>query len=109
GYYFKDKDFSNLTMFSPTRYNTLIYDQQTANKLLDKKQQEYQSIRWIGLIQSNKTGDFTFELSDDECAIIEMDGKVISNKGKEKQVVHLEKGKLIPIKIEYQLDEPLNI
>nr|AEH05932.1 vegetative insecticidal protein [Bacillus cereus]AHA51205.1 vegetative insecticidal protein [Bacillus cereus] len=109
GYYFKDKDFSNLTMFSPTRYNTLIYDQQTANKLLDKKQQEYQSIRWIGLIQSNKTGDFTFELSDDECAIIEMDGKVISNKGKEKQVVHLEKGKLVPIKIEYQLDEPLNI
>lgn len=109
GYYFKDKDFSNLTMFAPTRDNTLIYDQQTANTLLDKKQQEYQSIRWIGLIQNNETGDFTFSLSDDEHAIIEIDGKVISNKGKEKQVVHLEKGKLVPIKIEYQSDTPLNI
>ncbi|PNK22774.1 hypothetical protein CBR59_30085 [Bacillus thuringiensis] len=109
GYYFKGKDFSNLTMFAPTLDNTLMYDQQTANTLLDKKQQEYQSIRWIGLIQSKETGDFTFNLSDDEYAIIEIGGKIISNKGKEKQVVHLEKGKLVPIKIEYQSDTPLNI
>ncbi|MBJ7966992.1 binary toxin-like calcium binding domain-containing protein [Bacillus cereus] len=109
GYYFKGKDFSNLTMFAPTRDNTLIYDQQIANALLDKNQQEYQSIRWIGLIQSKETGDFTFNLSEDEHAIIEIDGKIISNKGKEKQVVHLEKGKLVPIKIEYQSDTSLNI
>ncbi|WP_308218773.1 binary toxin-like calcium binding domain-containing protein [Bacillus cereus group sp. BfR-BA-01347] len=109
GYYFKGKDFSNLIMFAPTRDNTLIYDQQTANTLLDKKQQEYQSIRWIGLIQSKETGDFTLNLSDDEHAIIEIDGKIISHKGKEKQVVHLEKGKLVPIKVEYQSDETLNM
>ncbi|AMR88630.1 MULTISPECIES: binary toxin-like calcium binding domain-containing protein [Bacillus cereus group] len=109
GYYFKGKDFSNLTMFAPTRDNTLIYDQQTANKLLDKKQQQYQSIRWIGLIQSKEKGDFTFNLSEDEQAIIEIDGKIISNKGKEKQVVHLEKEKLVPIKIEYQSDTKFNI
>ncbi|TKI36822.1 hypothetical protein FC683_07330 [Bacillus cereus] len=109
GYYFKGKDFNNLTMFAPTRDNTLIYDQQTANALLDKKQQEYQSIRWIGLIQSKETGDFTFNLSEDEQAIIEIDGKIISNKGKEKQVVHLEKGKLVSIKIEYQSDTKFNI
>lgn len=109
GYYFKGKDFNNLTMFAPTRDNTLIYDQQTVNVLLDKKQQEYQSIRWIGLIQSKETGDFTFNLSEDEQAIIEIDGKIISNKGKEKQVVHLEKGILVPIKIEYQSDTKFNI
>nr|ABR68093.1 Vip1A(BR) [Bacillus thuringiensis] len=109
GYYFKGKDFNNLTMFAPTRDNTLMYDQQTANALLDKKQQEYQSIRWIGLIQSKETGDFTFNLSKDEQAIIEIDGKIISNKGKEKQVVHLEKEKLVPIKIEYQSDTKFNI
>ncbi|OTW37619.1 PA14 domain-containing protein, partial [Bacillus thuringiensis] len=102
GYFFKGKEFNHLTLFAPTRDNTLIYDQQTANSLLDTKQQEYQSIRWIGLIQSKETGDFTFNLSDDQNAIIEIDGKIISHKGQNKQVVHLEKGKLVPIKIEYQ-------
>ncbi|WP_000574797.1 binary toxin-like calcium binding domain-containing protein, partial [Bacillus thuringiensis] len=101
------KEFNHLTLFAPTRDNTLIYDQQTANSLLDTKQQEYQSIRWIGLIQSKETGDFTFNLSDDQNAIIEIDGKIISHKGQNKQVVHLEKGKLVPIKIEYQSDQIL--
>ncbi|HDR3452152.1 Vip1Fa1 (plasmid) [Bacillus thuringiensis serovar morrisoni str. 4AA1] len=108
GYYFKGKDFNNLTIFAPTRENTLIYDLETANSLLDKQQQTYQSIRWIGLIKSKKAGDFTFQLSDDEHAIIEIDGKVISQKGQKKQVVHLEKDKLVPIKIEYQSDKALN-
>ncbi|OTW37622.1 binary toxin-like calcium binding domain-containing protein, partial [Bacillus thuringiensis] len=36
------------------------------------------------------------------------DGKIISHKGQNKQVVHLEKGKLVPIKIEYQSDQLLN-
>ncbi len=107
GYYFKGKDFNNLTLFAPTRDNTLIYDQQTSNALL-KQTQHYQSIRWVGLIQSKETGDFTFNLSDDEHAMIEVDGKIISNKGKEKQVVHLEEGQLVPIKIEYQADEPFS-
>ncbi|MGG0756895.1 binary toxin-like calcium binding domain-containing protein [Brevibacillus laterosporus] len=108
GYYFKGKEFNHLTLFAPTRDNTLIYDQQTVDSLLDKKQQEYQSIRWIGLIQSKETGDFTFNLSDDKNAIIEIDGKTISHKGQNKQVVHLEKGKLVPIKIEYQPDQIVN-
>ncbi|MCU5669006.1 PA14 domain-containing protein [Bacillus cereus] len=107
GYYFKGKDFNNLIMFAPTRGNTLMYDQQTADTLLDKQQQEYHSIRWIGLIKSKESGDFTFNLSDDENAIIEIDGKMVSQKGKEKQVVHLEKGQLVPIKIEYQSNETL--
>ncbi|WP_410491856.1 PA14 domain-containing protein (plasmid) [Bacillus thuringiensis] len=109
GYYFKGKDFNNLTMFAPTRENTLGYDQQTASALLDKQQQNYQSIRWVGQIQSKETGDFTFQLSEDEHAMIELNGKVISNKGKEKQVVHLEKGQLVPIKIEYQADKLIDV
>nr|WP_172688950.1 binary toxin-like calcium binding domain-containing protein [Bacillus thuringiensis]AJR20766.1 Vip1-02 [Bacillus thuringiensis]AOB42271.1 Vip1-02 [Bacillus thuringiensis] len=109
GYYYKEKDFNNLILFAPTRENTLRYDQQTANALLDKKQQNYQSIRWVGQLQSKETGDFTFHLSEDEYAMIELNGKVISNKGKEKQVVHLEKGQLVPIKIEYQADKPIDM
>ncbi|HDR5276343.1 hypothetical protein AT268_13755 [Bacillus cereus] len=108
GYYFKGKNFNDLTVFAPTRGNTLVYDQQTANTLLNQKQQDFQSIRWVGLIQSKETGDFTFSLSDDEHTMIEIDGKVISNNGKEKQVVHLEKGQFVPIKIEYQANEPFN-
>ncbi|HDR3451566.1 Vip1Ea1 (plasmid) [Bacillus thuringiensis serovar morrisoni str. 4AA1] len=109
GYYFKGKDFNNLTMFAPTINNTLIYDRQTADTLLNKQQQEFNSIRWIGLIQSKETGDFTFQLSDDKNAIIEIDGKVVSRRGEDKQTIHLEKGKMVPIKIEYQSNEPLTV
>ncbi|MCU4733707.1 PA14 domain-containing protein [Bacillus cereus] len=109
GYYFKGKDFNNLLIFASTRNNTLMYDQQTANTLVTKQQQEYHSIRWVGLVQSKETGDFTFQLSDDKNAIIEIDGKIVSRKGNDKQTVHLEKGKVVPIKIEYQSDENLTL
>ncbi|HDR4766490.1 TPA: binary toxin-like calcium binding domain-containing protein [Bacillus thuringiensis] len=109
GYYFKDNNFKDLVLIDSTHGNTLIYDQQAANSLLDKKQQEYHSIRWIGSIKSKETGDFTFELSDDEHATIEIDGKIISQKGKNKQVVHLEKDKLVSVKIEYQSNETINL
>ena len=102
GYYFKGKDFNNLITFAPTRENTLIYDQETANLLLDKSQQAYESIRWVGYVKSEETGDFTFKLSDDEQAMIEVGGKIVSVRGKEKQIIHLEKGQLARIKIEYQ-------
>ncbi|MGA5662635.1 binary toxin-like calcium binding domain-containing protein [Bacillus bombysepticus] len=109
GYYFKGKNFNDLLLFASTRDSTLVYDQQVANSILDKKQQKYQSIRWIGFINSKETGDFTFLLSDDEHATIEIDGKIISQKGKNKQVVHLEKDKLVSIKIEYQSNESINL
>ncbi|MBJ8154289.1 binary toxin-like calcium binding domain-containing protein [Bacillus cereus] len=108
GYYFKEKDFNNLTLFAPTRDNTLIYDRQTADKLLNKNQQTYQSIRWVGLIKNPEDGNFTFKLSDDEHAVIEIDGKVVSINGKRKQRVSLEKDKLVPIKIEYRPSNSLN-
>ncbi|PFR69586.1 hypothetical protein COK29_26350, partial [Bacillus cereus] len=44
GYYFKGDNFNDLVMFAPTRDSTLIYDQQTANHMLDKQKQEYHSI-----------------------------------------------------------------
>nr|ANP24201.1 binary vegetative insecticidal protein [Bacillus thuringiensis] len=109
GYYFKDNNFKDLVLIDSTHGSKLIYDQQAANSLLDKKQQEYHSIRWIGSIKSKETGDFTFELSDDEHATIEIDGKIISQKGKNKQVVHLEKDKLVSVKIEYQCNETINL
>ncbi|TKI88124.1 hypothetical protein FC695_38190, partial [Bacillus cereus] len=84
-----------------------MYNSKTANQLLEKDQQTYQSIRWIGFIKSDETGNFTFKLSDDEHAVIEIDEKVVSNQGKEKQSVHVEKDKLVPIKIEYRSNAPL--
>ncbi|MDT2193101.1 PA14 domain-containing protein [Paenibacillus larvae] len=108
GYYFKGNNFNELALFAPTRDNTLIYDQETADALLDKDQQTYQSIRWVGLIQSKETGDFTFQLSDDQNAKIKIDGHLVSNQGTDKQVVHLEKDKLVPIKIEYKPEGKLD-
>ncbi|MDR5599837.1 binary toxin-like calcium binding domain-containing protein [Paenibacillus larvae] len=108
GYYFKGNNFNELALFAPTRDNTLIFDQETADALLDKDQQTYQSIRWVGLIQSKETGDFTFQLSDDQNAKIKIDGHLVSNQGTDKQVVHLEKDKLVPIKIEYKPEGKLD-
>ncbi|WP_276307178.1 binary toxin-like calcium binding domain-containing protein [Bacillus thuringiensis] len=56
----------------------------------------------MGYIKSDETGDFTFKLSDDEHAIIEVDGKIVSMGKQEKQIIHLEKDKLVRIKIEYR-------
>ena len=102
GYYYREDQFKNLILFTPTRNHTLVYDQGTTGDLLADSQQQFSSIRWAGLITSKETGDFTFSLSEDELAIIEINGKVVSNKGKEKQRVHLEKGQFVPIRIEYK-------
>ncbi|AMR88629.1 binary toxin-like calcium binding domain-containing protein [Bacillus thuringiensis] len=108
GYYFKENDFKSLALFAPT-LNDFMYDQNSANDLLNKESQQYQSIRWIGLIKSKETGDFRFELSDDTNAIIEINGQIVSNKGNNKQEIHLEKDQLVPIKIEYQANKILKI
>ncbi|PGT99132.1 hypothetical protein COD21_31460 [Bacillus cereus] len=107
GYYFKGSHFNNLVTFAPTHEDTLMYNPATSNELLEKDQQVYQSIRWVGFIKSKETGNFTFNLSDDEHAIIEIDGKVISNQGQEKKQIHVKKDTLIPIKIEYKPDTQL--
>ncbi|EMK2598522.1 binary toxin-like calcium binding domain-containing protein [Bacillus bombysepticus] len=107
GYYFKGANFNDLVTFAPTHGSTLMYNPKAANQLLEKDQQTYQSIRWVGFIKSKETGKFTFKLSDDEHAVIEIDGKLVSNQGKEKQAVHVEKDKLVPIKIEYRSNTPL--
>ncbi|WP_179892740.1 binary toxin-like calcium binding domain-containing protein [Bacillus thuringiensis] len=107
GYYFKGKDFNDLVTFAPTLEKGFIYDTETADTLLHQKSQEYGSIRWIGFIKSEEAGNFTFKLTDDENAIIEIEGKVVSNQGKEKQEVYLEKGKLIPIRVEYRPSKQL--
>ncbi|MBJ8154288.1 binary toxin-like calcium binding domain-containing protein [Bacillus cereus] len=102
GYYFKGPDFNDLVTFAPTHANNFLYNHEAVNQLLNKDQEIYQSISWIGLLKSEKTGNFTFKFSYDQQAIIEIDGKVVSNQGKEKQKVHLEKDKLVSIRIEYK-------
>ncbi|PGT97344.1 hypothetical protein COD21_31960, partial [Bacillus cereus] len=108
GYYFKGANFNELVTYAPSNTHSFWYNQETANQVLSKDQQAYQSIRWVGLMKSEETGDFTFKFSDDENAIIEIDGKIVSNQGNEKQSVHLEKDKLVSIKIEYNSDTVLH-
>lgn len=102
GYYFKELNFKELTLFAPTRESSLGYDQATVNELLNTSKQNYRSVKWVGQVQSKTSGDFSFELSDDQNAVIKLDGKVVSYRGQEKKVVHLEKNKFISIEIEYQ-------
>lgn len=101
GYYYKGKTFHDLALFAPTRNSTLLYEQETANKLLNSNEQIYQSMKWTGFIKSKETGKFTFSLSDDRQALIEINGQVVSKNGQGKQPVSLEKGQLAAITIFY--------
>ncbi|EJC3746269.1 hypothetical protein MYY11_002669 [Enterococcus faecium] len=109
GYYYKGNNFNDLTLLAPTRNNTLLYNQETANQLLNPNKQIYQSIKWTGFIKSKETGNFTFSLSDDQQEIIEINGKVVSKNGEGKQPVSLEKGQLAAITIFYSPTTQLNL
>lgn len=108
GYYFHDENFDKLSLFAPSENKNLCYNQDNVNKLLKEDHQEYQSIRWIGYINSSETGDFYFKLTNDDYSIIEVNNQIVSNQGKQKIRVHLEKNKLIPIHIEYKMNSRVN-
>ncbi|NFS09208.1 hypothetical protein FDE99_15930 [Clostridium botulinum] len=103
GYYFSDSDFKNPTLYAPTRNGKLMFDITSQDKgLLTKNNSNYKSIKWFGYLKSNTTGDYKLKISDDKNAIIEVNGKIVSNKGEKKETIHLKKGQLVEIKIEYQ-------
>ncbi|KOM97482.1 hypothetical protein ACP49_10530 [Clostridium botulinum] len=103
GYYFSDSDFKNPTLYAPTRNGKLMFDITSEDKgLLTKNNSNYKSIKWFGYLKSNTTGDYKLKISDDKNAIIEVNGKIVSNKGEKKETIHLKKGQLVEIKIEYQ-------
>ncbi|MCC5425079.1 binary toxin-like calcium binding domain-containing protein [Clostridium botulinum] len=103
GYYFSDSDFKNPTLYAPTRNGKLMFDITSEDKgLLTKNNNNYKSIKWFGYLKSNTTGDYKLKISDDKNAIIEVNGKIVSNKGEKKETIHLKKGQLVEIKIEYQ-------
>ena len=109
GYYFSDSNFENPVLYAPTRGGKLRFDITTESEgLFTENNSNYKSIKWFGYLKSNVTGDYKFKISDDLNAIIEVNGKIVSSKGENKETVHLEKGQLIEIKIEYQNEKGLD-
>ncbi|WP_163654613.1 binary toxin-like calcium binding domain-containing protein [Listeria sp. PSOL-1] len=102
GYYFQDKDLKKLSLMSMTTNGHLSYETESANKLLKKTTQEYQAVRWVGLIKSEQAGNFSFQLTNDKYATIKINGEIISEKGQNKKTVQLNKGEKKEIEIIYQ-------
>ena len=105
GYYYQSTDFKKVMMIAPMTGNVLGYEQEAAKDLLTEEEMDFQSVRWLGRIQVDKTDEYEFKLTHDELASIEIDGKLVSKLGKEKIKIKLEKDKLYEIKIEYRLSE----
>lgn len=108
GYFFRKDNFSDLITFAQTSKQNLFYNAKAANTILDIADQNYKSIRWVGYISSEKTDNFTLSFFDDSRAIIEVNNHIVSHLGNDKQKVHMEKGELYSIKIEYRTNESLN-
>ncbi|APQ78432.1 binary toxin-like calcium binding domain-containing protein [Clostridium botulinum] len=103
GYYYSEFDFANPKLFAPTRNGKLMFNVTSKDKgILTKNNSNYKSIKWFGYLKSDSTGDYKFKISDDKNAIIEVNKKIVSNKGEKKEVVHLKKGQPVEIIIEYQ-------
>ncbi|WP_251861383.1 binary toxin-like calcium binding domain-containing protein [Clostridium sp. Marseille-Q2269] len=104
GYYYKGKDFKNLIFFAQTQSENLSYDQDKVHELINEDDQKFASVRWVGLINTNKNGTYKFKCSHDENMIIAINGDIVSNLGNDKKEITLEKDKPVFIEINYRIN-----
>ncbi|OUB77819.1 hypothetical protein BK744_08580 [Bacillus thuringiensis serovar zhaodongensis] len=97
GYYFKDVQFTNLSLISFGEQSKLA--NQTKMK---KHNQTFESARWMGRIKASQTGEYTFSTASDQNIILQVNGETIINQGKMEKPLKLEKNKAYELKIEYQ-------
>lgn len=102
GYYYKEKNFKDLVLFTPTQSGNLSYDQNNVDQLIKKSNQKFASVRWFGLIDTNEDGTYKFKCSDDKNMIIKINGDIVSNLGNNKKEINLKKNTPVFIEINYQ-------
>lgn len=109
GFYYKEKEFKNLVLMAEKTENTLDYKESEVEDLLSTEEQTFQSMRWKGRIKAKEASKSTFKITDDSNTQIKIDGKIVSNNGKDKQVVTLEKDHFYELIIEYTPEKPMSI
>ena len=102
GYYFKDSQFSNLTVIQPNTSGKLYFNDKVEKTLSTEEKQGIQSARWIGYIKPSQTDEYQLSTSADKNVIIQLDGNLIMNQSSMEQHIKLEKDKSYEIKIEYR-------
>ncbi|MES1053472.1 iota toxin protein Ib [Bacillus thuringiensis] len=101
GYYFQAANFQQLTLMAHRQASDLEIPKNEVKELLSEDQKHIGSVRWIGYIQSPKTGDYVLSTSSDQQVVMELDGKIILNQSSMIEPIQLEKGKLYKMRIEY--------
>ncbi|WP_242319012.1 binary toxin-like calcium binding domain-containing protein [Bacillus cereus group sp. BfR-BA-01349] len=98
GQYFIDNQFTEVSFIQVDEKNTLL-----SKEKVKADTSNIQSIRWVGNIKPDETGDYTFSTSNNENVIIQGNGETVVKQKKEKKSLRLEKDKLYEIKIEQQI------
>lgn len=101
GYYFKDSQFSDLSIIAPTVGSTLLFSKDSL-KGMKCLENQIQSIRWIGFIKANQTGKYVIS-SDSKNCMIEINNNVLDSTSS----INLTTGKFYRIRIEQLLDTPI--
>ena len=103
GYYFKDSEFSNLAIIAPTVEEGLIFSKDSLKgmKCLDN---EIQSVRWIGFIKANQTGEYLITTDDKNCKI-EINNTILDNNSN----INLTAGKYYRVRIEHLIDTTVTL
>ncbi|QWI73145.1 hypothetical protein ER45_029880 (plasmid) [Bacillus mycoides] len=100
GAFFKDANFSNFVMVKS--FGDFQVAKKDVAKLVNEKDQQIQSVRWVGFVKPSQTGDYTFSTSSDQQVMMQVDGKKVMEQAPMKEKIKLEKDKLYPITIEYR-------
>lgn len=101
GYYFQDQNFQHLSLMAHRQASDLELPKNEVKDLLSEDQQHIQSVRWIGYIKPDKTGNYILSTSSDQQVMINLDGKNILKQAPMVESVQLEKDTLYKIRIEY--------
>ncbi|OUB12160.1 hypothetical protein BK708_28475 [Bacillus thuringiensis serovar yunnanensis] len=101
GAFFGDQEFSALLLAK--QKGSFEVAKKDIQGLLNEKQ-TIQSVRWVGFVKPNQTGEYTFSTSADQNVRMKIEGKNVMEQASMKDKVHLEKNKFYPITIEYRPD-----
>ncbi|WP_242319050.1 binary toxin-like calcium binding domain-containing protein [Bacillus cereus group sp. BfR-BA-01349] len=100
GQYFTDHQFQNLAFIQVGEKNILSNKEKIKVDTANVK-----SIRWIGNIKADETGEYVLSTSKNVNVIIQVNGQTIVNQTEEIQAIQLEKDTMYEMKIEQRIEE----
>ena len=101
GVYFNDKHFRKPAVISPSENGELTLKKEEVKDLLSTEKQQFQSVRWAGVVTPDETGEYTFSTSADEQVMLRINGNLVIEQAPTEKKIKLEQGKSYEISIEY--------